>query len=226
MPNPCFAVAVLALGLAGCATGPAARVPLPDVRAVRSVSEALTPRSEADAIVPAAGAESRGDGRERRSYAVGPEVQVYPAGVIVAAHGQIGITKRDVLTLRAGYNFTDRRDFGERDDEEGGGPGVGVGVRHFFRDDRSGWLVGGRVDLWSMEIDWHDDIRGGGRREGDTDILVLQPTLEGGYRFRLGPSLGLDLTGAAGFEINVDEDGEDVGDGGIMLIGATLVFDL
>jgi len=32
------------------------------------------------------------------------------------------------------------------------------------------------------------------------------------------------LTLGVGAEINVDTDGEDVGEGGIMLLGATIVF--
>jgi len=73
--------------------------------------------------------------------------------------------------------------------------------------------------------DWEDDARGGRpAREGDTDVIVLQPTVEGGYRFRLGERWTCDLALGLGYEINVDEDGEDVGEGGIALLGATFLF--
>lgn len=165
------------------------------------------------------------DHKGARAPRFGGEVQVYPAGVIPAAHFQVPLSERDVLTLRAGYNFTERQDYGEHDDESGGGPGTGVGYRHYFGEETSGWLLGARVDLFSLEIDWKDDASATQpRRKGETDILVLQPTVEGGYRFALDDAISLDLTLGVGAEINVDTDGEDVGEGGIMLLGATIVF--
>lgn len=68
-----------------------------------------------------------------------------------------------------------------------------------------------------MDIDWRDDA---GPRAGSTDITVLQPTVQGGYDFSLGGGrFVLETTLAAGFEFNVRTDGEDVGEGPILLLG-------
>ncbi len=156
--------------------------------------------------------------------ALGVEVEAYPAGIIPGLHGQWEIDDRSALTARVAGNFTDRQDFGEHDDESGGGFGGGVGYRSYLGPSREGWLWGARVDLWSLDIDWVDDPGTASRRSGSTDITVLQPSFELGYGMRLGKSdwrvewiLGL------GAEINVDTDGEDVGEGAILLFGATLV---
>jgi hypothetical protein len=157
--------------------------------------------------------------------AVGAEIQLYPSGVIPGLHGQWALSTKNVLTFRLGYNLAERQDNGEHDDEEGGGPGATVGYRRYFRPDQRRWYVGGRVDLWTMEIDWQDDTGGPAQSSGTTDILVLQPTVEAGYGFQLGGSRWrLDAGLAFGFEINVHTDGEEVGEGASLLGGATVVY--
>ncbi len=158
------------------------------------------------------------------SPALGIETQVYPAGVIPGLHAQWELSPNEALTARLAHNFTDRRDFGEHDDEEGGGFGAGLGYRRYLGHSREGWLWGARIDVWDLEIDWED---GGGTpaaSSGSTDILVLQPSAELGYGLRLGDSKWrLEWTLGLGAEINIDSDGEDVGEGAILLLGATLV---
>ena len=58
----------------------------------------------------------------------GFEVQVYPTGVIPGIRYEWDISTKDQLFVRVAYNFTDRSDFGENDDESGGGSGIGGGV--------------------------------------------------------------------------------------------------
>jgi len=172
----------------------------------------------ATSALPLVGCAGTG-GSEPHAYAAGLEVQAYPAGVISAAHVRRALSEHDTATLRLGYNDTNRRDYGEHDDEEGGGPGGGIGWRHYRGPEYTGWLYGARIDLWDLEIDWEEDD---GSR-GTTDVLVLQPTVEGGYAFRLGDSpWRLELVAAFGAEVNVDTDGEDVGEGAIGLVGLTL----
>ncbi len=155
---------------------------------------------------------------------VGAELSGYPAGVIAGFHAQTPLDEHASLTYRVAHNFTSRGDFGEHDDEEGGGFGGGFGYRRFLNEGRAGWLWGGRIDLWDLEIDWED---GGGTPaavSGTTDVLVLQPTAEVGYGFRFGEEgWRLELTLGLGAEINIDTDGEDVGEGAILLLGATLL---
>jgi hypothetical protein len=169
-------------------------------------------------------------------WSFGAGLQGYPAGAILTAQSRYRLSERGELGLRAGYNFTDRGDFGEHDDEEGGGPGVGVAYRHHFAPldedglNQDGWIAGANLDLWYLEIDWEDDPSPTAPlgREGSTDVLVLQPTAELGYAWRLGSGTlrrgRLELTLALGAEINADTDGEDVGEGAIALLGIAYLF--
>lgn len=159
---------------------------------------------------------------------LGLEVQAYPAGIVPGLSFDLGISDQLNLTSRIGYNFTDRRDWGEHDNEEGGGPGFSLGLERneFITENLSLQL---RSDLWFMEIDWEDtrticsfvgcsevDL------EGSSDIMVLQPTIGLTYdlpifkKFTLSPSLSF------GWEINVKTKGQDAGQGAIFLVGFEL----
>ncbi len=87
-------------------------------------------------------------------------------------------------------------------------------MRHYFGEYRSGWHLGVRTDVWFMDIDWTDP-----NDSGRTDIVVLQPTAQGGYTFLLGNDWVIDATASFGAEINVKETGDPVGQGAILLLG-------
>ena len=62
---------------------------------------------------------------------------------------------------------------------------------------------------------------------GNTDITVLQPTVAAGYDFLLkGEKIKLGVFVAAGYEVNIVTSGEEVGEGGISIIGASFAFTL
>lgn len=144
----------------------------------------------------------------------GLSLQVYPAGVIAG----VQVIQPDFLLdesgLRLAMNLTDRRDWGEHDNEDGGGGGVGVFTREAISEE---FLVGARLDLWSLGISWEEDDR-----RGTSDILVLQPTAEVIYRPSRLPKFS--FTAGLGAEINIDTDGEDVGEGFIGLLGVEYQF--
>ncbi len=152
-------------------------------------------------------------------FGAGFEAQVYPAGTIFALRGELELDGNDLLLAYLGGNYTDRRDWGKHDDEDGFGPGLGVGWQHFLGESLSGWHFRARTDLWFLKIDWDD--RG---RSGTSDVVVLQPTAVGGYSWLLGDGWSLDLNLAVGAEINVSTEGEDVGSGAIALVGAGTSF--
>ena len=74
---------------------------------------------------------------------------------------------------------------GEHDNEEGGGLGGGLGARYYLKPQFEGLFLGVRIDLWEMDIDWRTDGPPGPSRIGNTEIIVLQPLIEGGYAFVL-----------------------------------------
>jgi hypothetical protein len=149
--------------------------------------------------------------------AIGVTLQAYPAGIQAQAEVVWPLQTHHSLFVRAGYNFTDRQDFGEHDNEEGGGPGATLGYRYTFRESGDGWFVGARTDLWLLDIDWKDP-----GRAGSTDVVVLQPTFEAGYRKVLQGGWSISPFLALGAEINVRTRGEDVGEGAIFLGGVSL----
>lgn len=156
---------------------------------------------------------------------LGIETEVYPTGVITAIAAKIPLEKPGRwLTLRVGYNDTDRDDNGDRDDEEGDGVGVTVGWRTMLRDVESGWFAGARADLWFMEIDWIDDPGTPAETRGRTDITVLQPTAEFGYRLPFGGQnhWTFEPTISLGVELNINTDGADVGEGLILRVGGAV----
>ncbi len=161
------------------------------------------------------------------------EAQIYPAGGILVGGVRLG-----PLDVHAGWNLTRRGDFGEHDNERGGGPGIGLGIWQRgapgLPGAASGLLgvaglrAGLRLDVWYLDIDWWDRVPGGitgpptpPRRSGSTQITVVQPTLR--LRFDL-PGTPLGLTAAVGAEFNVSTDGEDVGEGAIGLLGLRWAF--
>ena len=80
-------------------------------------------------------------------------------------------------------------------------------------------MLGARIDFWDLEVDWKDRNPS---RSGTTETLVVQPLVEGGYRFSLGGGWRAQLMSGIGAEINTGVDGEDVGEGAILLV--SLVF--
>jgi hypothetical protein len=159
-----------------------------------------------------------------RSGSLGIEVQGYPAGLISAVRFDLPVGRRGSVGVTAGYNLTDRRDFGEHDDEQGGGFGVGLLTTQRLGGGASGFFLGWRVDLWWLEIDWEDRAP---VRTGTTKITVLQPTGRAGHawsladgRLRIEAGLGL------GAEVNIRPRGEAVGDGAILLGGVGLLLRL
>ncbi|MBV1928935.1 MAG: hypothetical protein KUG81_05425 [Gammaproteobacteria bacterium] len=154
-----------------------------------------------------------------RDIKIGVEVEAYPAGVITTATARFLLDQSDEVSFRTGYNTTDRQDFGEHDDETGGGPGAGFGYRHFLRAGHAGPFLGGRLDVWSLEIDWKEN-----GTSGTTDVIVAQPTAEVGYAWRVDEGLQFTTNLALGAEFNVDTEGEDVGEGVILLLGFGLTY--
>ena len=53
---------------------------------------------------------------------------------------------------------------------------------------------------------------------------MLQPTVDVSYRFLMSNNFFITPSLAAGFEINIDTDGEDVGEGFIVLLGLIAGF--
>ena len=82
-----------------------------------------------------------------------------------------------------------------------------------------GW-IGVRADYWFLDIDWEDPdaANPGSIRSGSTSVQVFQPTVRFGWRKALS-GVQIDVSTALGAEINVQTEGEAVGQGAILLVG-------
>ena len=157
-----------------------------------------------------------------RQFMRGLAVQAYPAGVILNGHFAYFYKPNKTIGIYVGYNLTNRRDWGEHDDEQGGGAGAGIAWRHYFKEkDVSGFHAGIRTDIWFLTIDWEQDTG----QQGETEVSVLQPTAQVGYSF-FPPDrrLAFEVNASLGAEINVLTRGDDVGQGAIFLIGFSMGY--
>ena len=159
---------------------------------------------------------------------LGLSVQAYPAGIIPTVNLETYLNEKSSLLFRLGGNFTDRQDFSDVNlTEEGEGFGGSVGFRKHFPL-KTGKIVAGIItDLWSLEIDWTDNGPADTIISGTTDILVLQPYLEGGYFLPIKNSssqIGLAL--GFGREINIRTQGDEVAQDFIASIALQFMFGL
>jgi hypothetical protein len=142
------------------------------------------------------------------------EFQAYPTGLIPGFRYTKGLTDHASLLLRVGYNWIRHRDLGVHDDERGDGFGFTLGyTKHFSK-----FAFSLKNDVWWNTIDWKDIPETGPEISGQTNITVLQPTLEASYSLseRFKPTV------AFGYEWNIKTEGEETGQGPILLIGFLL----
>ena len=152
-------------------------------------------------------------------FNVSLEVQHYFTGTIAALQLERWLSNQHAVHGRLGLQRIRHEDFGEHDDERGDGFGFSLGYRYYLSSERIGWSAGFRTDLWWNSLDWTDNINQPDERTGHTDVTVLQPTIEAGYLYPLNNNFFITPTIAYGFEINIDTDGEDTGEGPILLLG-------
>jgi len=158
-------------------------------------------------------------GNDRQNSSLAFEFQAYRTGIIPGFTYERFFSNQDAWHVRLGFQVIRHEDFGEHDDERGNGFGGTVGYRRYWPN---GLSVGGRVDLWSNELDWTDNIGEDDERSGETDILVLQPVVETTWRRYIAAKWFLQPSAAIGAEINIRTQGEDTGEGFIFLVALSI----
>ncbi|NNE26340.1 MAG: hypothetical protein HKN09_05815 [Saprospiraceae bacterium] len=150
----------------------------------------------------------------QQSSGFGFEFQAYPTGLIPAVYFEQAIGSNADLYARLGYNWIRHRDLGKHDDERGDGFGFSIGYKRFFsKTEKTKWRLGVKNDIWWNSIDWTE-----GNQTGNTQITVVQPTLELGYVIQKSNML-ISPTLAFGYEVNVRTEGSPTGEGAILLLG-------
>lgn len=157
--------------------------------------------------------------QDNNVFDVSLELQGYPTGVIPGIRFEKGFSEQHSVHLRLGYQEIRHEDWGVHQDERGDGYGFTLGYRYYLQPGFQGWSLGFRTDVWFNQLDWTDNIGQTNEVRGRTDVTVIQPTVQTGYLYQFNKRFFLRPTAAMGFEINVDTDGEDVGEGFIVLLG-------
>jgi hypothetical protein len=150
------------------------------------------------------------------------EFQVYPTGLIPGLRIEKGFAAKNAVHLRLGYQIIDHRDLGVQDDETGTGYGFTLGYKRYFKEGFKGWHLGVRNDIWFNQIDWKSNPDTPNEITGTTDIVVVQPTAELGYLWKLSEDWIISPSLAFGWEVNVQTEGEETGQGSILLFGLNI----
>jgi len=149
------------------------------------------------------------------------DLQVYPTGIIPGIKYERSINTKSSLQFRLAYNWIRHRDLGVHEDERGDGFGGSFIYKRYFQSDYIGWYLAGKVDIWRNSLAWSDLLDTTSEVNGETKILVFQPTAEAGYTFKKN-SLVFTPSIAFGIEWNIITDGEPVGEGLILLLGISV----
>lgn len=165
-----------------------------------------------------------GFAQQSQALDISVELQAYPTGVIPGVRFEKGFSNRQAVHLRLGYQEIRHQDFGVHEDERGDGYGFGLGYRYYFKPGFEKLSLGFRTDVWFNSLAWKDNIGLPAEISGNTDVTVFQPTFQLGYLFKLNRNLFVTPSLSFGYEINVDTDGEDVGEGPIWLVGVEAGF--
>lgn len=149
------------------------------------------------------------------------EFQAYPTGLIPSLRVEKTFGEKNAAHLRLGYQLINHRDLGVHESEEGSGYGFSIGYKRYFNEGFDGLALGIKNDVWFNTLDWKDNIDAADEISGTSEITVIQPTAELSYLIPVGDSWTLTPAVAFGMEVNVQTEGEPVGEGAILLVGVS-----
>ena len=155
---------------------------------------------------------------------LGIEVQLYPTGVIPGVRIEKRLADNQAWFVRIGLQEIRHEDYGVHEDERGDGYGFGLGYRYYFKPGFERLSLGIRTDVWFNSLSWKDNIGQVNEVSGKTDVTVVQPSVQLGYLFKLNQAVYITPSLSFGYEVNVDTQGEDVGEGPIWLLGVETGF--
>jgi len=146
---------------------------------------------------------------------------VYPTGLLPGVRIEKYLDNKSSVNFRAALQIIDHRDLGVQDDETGSGYGFSIAYRRFFKSKDSGLSLAFRNDFWWNKIDWTNESPAS---SGSTNITVLQPTAMLEYKIASSSSLSITPSLGFGYEWNIKTDGEETGQGAILLVGVFVGF--
>ncbi|MBO6792984.1 MAG: hypothetical protein JJ895_03665 [Balneolaceae bacterium] len=145
------------------------------------------------------------------------------------------------LFIRGGVNYTNRWDWGKKDEEIGSGSGLGLGYE--LKNNRvENLTLIVRADFWFMEIEWTQYITSeeidricrnippglcdpAFSRSGITKTNVFQPTIGIAYKLPIVGAFFVNTSINLGREFNFNTRGEQVHQGAILLGGIQVGYE-
>lgn len=182
----------------------------------------------------ALGMNVQGQSLEKRPIELSFEYQMYPAGMIPGLKVEVGVGQyfKHSMSARLCYHRVRRHGWGKHGDERGNGFGASIGYKYYIIKPMKGLYTGARASVSKLTIDYRDigDDEIFGTEDdgnfGQSKVVVIQPTIEFGYKFLFpigrGKILFITPQIAAGFEYNAITDGEAVGKGATGLWGVDI----
>ena len=156
-----------------------------------------------------------------RTTDIGAQFQYHLYGTVTSLHAAFNSKIHHSILVQFSYNKANRKDNGEKDIETGSGWGGALGYRYYFRPHPHKLFLGVKADIFKMKIDWVDGIF-----TGQTRTWTLQPSLELGYTFVVNDQGFITPFIANGVQINVQTEGDKVGQGFVPIIGISAGFRL
>jgi hypothetical protein len=169
------------------------------------------------------------------------ELQSHLTGLNQGLRIDRAVSENLTVFVRGGLNYTNRWDWGEKDEEIGRGSGFGIGYELNSNRIQSLSLTV-RTDFWFMDIDWRYNYT---REEIDFICRNIPPGLCDPFLFRTGttttralqPSVGisyeLPIIGSLfvkpsinlGYEVNLYSRGERVYEGALLFGGIQVGYE-
>lgn len=157
-----------------------------------------------------------------KSEIIGAGIQVFSSGFMPGFSWEHELNNKSTLRVFAGGIIAnDRKSISKHDKEWGAGLLFGLGYRRYFSSPGEGFYAGADLYASLMRVKWRINQP---FIEDYSDIALLQPMAELGYRVDMGKAWSVDLSVAAGGQFNAGTKGDEVGQGFIYSGGLRLNY--
>lgn len=153
---------------------------------------------------------------------IGAGIHVFSSGFIPGITWEHELNNKSTLRVFGGAIVAnDRKSLSKHDKEWGAGLLFGLGYRRYFSSPGEGFYAGADLYASLMRVQWRMNQP---FIENYTDVALLQPMAELGYRVDMGKAWSVDLSVAAGGQFNAGTKGDPVGQGFIYSGGLRLNY--
>ncbi len=152
-------------------------------------------------------------------FTLGIEGQQHRDGLFPGVRAELALSDQLALGIKIGINVVDLTRTEKEIFEDGNGSAASLGLRYYFSNDYDKLFLGGRADFSRNRIDWAK-----GTDSGTSNVITTVPNIMTGYVFQLGDHFRFTPNLAAGYKINVQNEGESVQSGPVLLWGLNFEY--